>query len=344
MCMRPNLVYKNKDTGEVKFLGNYNRILEETRCKKPKLDYDNFVIVPCGKCPECRQKWRRQLAERVRYELITRKSRAMFITLTYNNDNLPADGSLVHRDVQLFMKRLRRQLEYYYMTRVRAFICGEYGHKNGRPHYHLIVFGVNHDMLEQFGKSYYWRKSKKGHTQYRNPWLEKCWSKKIRVLGDNGKWHTELQPLGFVEVGDVLDTSAPYMAKYMVKYSDISKDEFEEKTGGLKKPYIVYPAEMLGKDYFLKHFEEILMRGYILDSAGNCVGVPRSFLNCCASYEETWDCLELYYTNVQNAIQKELDDYRSRGYTYFEMYEEKFKKGEEKEEIYWSKKGGKLLG
>ena len=70
-----------------------------------------------------------------------------FVTLTYDNDNVPfamsLDGSecsitLLKRDLQLFFKRLRKRLDY----QVRYFAVGEYGCRTGRPHYHAIIFGL----------------------------------------------------------------------------------------------------------------------------------------------------------------------------------------------------------
>lgn len=66
-----------------------------------------------------------------------------FITLTYDTKFVPISKkgymTLDKRDVQLFMKRLRKdnknQLKYY--------ICGEYGSKTDRPHYHMILFNAD---------------------------------------------------------------------------------------------------------------------------------------------------------------------------------------------------------
>lgn len=63
----------------------------------------------------------------------------LFVTLTYNEEHLPAGRSVVPRDLQLFLKRIRKRLE---PKRVRYFGVGEYGERTERPHYHLILFGV----------------------------------------------------------------------------------------------------------------------------------------------------------------------------------------------------------
>lgn len=65
---------------------------------------------------------------------------ASFITLTYDEESLPPDGSLRSRDLQLFIKRLR----HYAKRQIRYFACGEYGDLTMRPHYHAALFNVQH--------------------------------------------------------------------------------------------------------------------------------------------------------------------------------------------------------
>lgn len=61
-----------------------------------------------------------------------------FVTLTYDDDHLPLNGSLVKSDVQLFLKRLRKNLGRTF----KYFLGAEYGEHGLRPHYHIIFFGV----------------------------------------------------------------------------------------------------------------------------------------------------------------------------------------------------------
>jgi hypothetical protein len=92
----------------------------------------------CGKCLYCRIRHRSEWAMRCLHEL-GYWDRASFVTLTYQDSCLPQFGSLQKRDLQLFFKRLRKNLNG---RKIKYFACGEYGSKTMRPHYHLILFGV----------------------------------------------------------------------------------------------------------------------------------------------------------------------------------------------------------
>lgn len=71
-----------------------------------------------------------------------------FVTLTYTDEHLPYDvpdivdtldpmPTLKVRDVQLFLKKLRKSLTD---RKIRYFAVGEYGDQTQRPHYHLALF------------------------------------------------------------------------------------------------------------------------------------------------------------------------------------------------------------
>lgn len=159
-----------------------------------------FSYVPCGKCVECRMKRAKEWAYRVTLESSLYLQNCM-ITLTYNEDNLPPGQTLSIRDYQLFLKRLRKHLE---PQRIRYFLCGEYGSKNGRPHYHVIIFNYYPQ------DAYYFYTDQKGVDLYRSPTIEKLWNK------------------GFVTVGNVTFDTAKYCTLYMQK----------PPTDGRLKPFV----------------------------------------------------------------------------------------------------------
>lgn len=94
--------------------------------------------VPCGKCVGCRIAKRKEWSLRMLHEL-SYHPQSSFVTLTYDDKNLPENGSLRKRHLQLFFKRLRKSLGD---RKVKYFACGEYGGQTMRPHYHAILFGV----------------------------------------------------------------------------------------------------------------------------------------------------------------------------------------------------------
>lgn len=83
------------------------------------------ITIPCGKCIGCRLAHSRAWAVRCVHES-TLHEHNCFLTLTFDDDHLPSDHSVHVRDVQLFLKRLRKSLGD---VKVRFFACGEYGEK-----------------------------------------------------------------------------------------------------------------------------------------------------------------------------------------------------------------------
>lgn len=163
--------------------------------------------VACGVCVGCRLDYSREWAIRCVHEASLHPANS-FITLTYNKENLPKNASLDKRDFQLFMKKLRRKIS---PQKVRYYMCGEYGEKNGRPHYHAILFGY------QFPDLKLW-KVQGGNKYYLSQMLSDIWGK------------------GHVVIGEVTFDSAAYVARYtMKKVRGKALDEVNEKTG--LKPY-----------------------------------------------------------------------------------------------------------
>lgn len=108
------------------------------RCKSPFFHKRLQVQLPCGKCIFCRINRRNKWAAR----LILEKSlhaQACYVTLTYDDASLPSPPSVSKREMQLFLKRLRKAIE---PQRIRYYAVGEYGDQFLRPHYHLIIFGL----------------------------------------------------------------------------------------------------------------------------------------------------------------------------------------------------------
>lgn len=93
---------------------------------------------PCGQCLACRINRSRVWQHRIMLESYVH-SNSCFVTLTYDDENVPEDMNLKKEDYQKFLKRLR----YYLGYKFRYFLVGEYGEKTERPHFHVILFGVS---------------------------------------------------------------------------------------------------------------------------------------------------------------------------------------------------------
>lgn len=128
--------------------------------KPPPFD----LYVACGRCIGCRRERVRQWAARIVNESKSHDENA-FLTLTYDDQHVPENGSLVYRDFQLFLKRYRR---FVSPRKLRFFMCGEYGERTGRPHYHAAVFGhwFNDAVVFKRGR----------FPLYRSPSLERLWT------------------------------------------------------------------------------------------------------------------------------------------------------------------------
>lgn len=85
----------------------------------------------CGQCLPCRVNRRRMWTGRIILESLCHPASA-FVTLTYSPQFEPAGGNLDDSHWRQFTKEIG----------VRYFGVGEYGEHSLRPHYHVIVFGV----------------------------------------------------------------------------------------------------------------------------------------------------------------------------------------------------------
>lgn len=181
----------NPDTGK-----NVIRVVNKDYDGK---EYSNANIkqigIPCGKCIGCRLDYSRTWADRMVVEASQYKSN-YFLTLTYDDDNLPdcRDGSIIHslkkRDMQLFMKRLRKALPD---QKIRFFCAGEYGSLSMRPHYHLILFNCKLMDLK------YLRENALKQPYFVSETISKLW------------------PYGFHIITDVNWETCAYVARYVVK-------------------------------------------------------------------------------------------------------------------------------
>jgi hypothetical protein len=234
-CYKPLTAYRSKERD----CNNKYTIVFD-----PAQAYDLVKIqLPCGKCIGCRLEYSRQWAMRCMHE-VSLHDKNCFITLTYDDEHLPKNKSLIHEDFQYFMKRLRKK----YGNGIRFFQCGEYGEVNGRPHYHAILF--NHDFDDRT-----YLKTVNGYKYYNSQSLLDLWHHK-----------------GMVHVGDAEWESCAYVARYITKKINPGdkehKDKFFQKygywdpeTGELFHRKVEYTSMStkpgIGKEWFNKYHKEV---------------------------------------------------------------------------------------
>lgn len=201
---------------------------------------DQDVCVPCGNCPNC---WKRRISAwsfRLRKELNVSRS-ASWPTLTYNDENLPFDNreipELRKSHLQSFFKRLRKLQFGSERGDIKYFAVGEYGGYLGRPHYHVLLFNADVELVE------------------------KAWCV-------NGK------SVGNVMFGDVNAASIGYTLKYMckpgMKLSDDRQPQFALMS---KKLGVSYLTEAM----ISWHKANLEDRMYCPDLDGKKVCMPRYY-------------------------------------------------------------------
>nr|DAR10145.1 MAG TPA: Replication associated protein [Microviridae sp.] len=128
------------------------------------------VWCPCGKCEECVKDKQNEYVIRSIEEAMKVKGDVYFITLTYADDNITQTidfddmgeilevdeetgevikcenmyNSLNNHDITAWKKRVKRNLQYHSgkWLNFSYLICGEYGPKTHRPHYHGLLMGL----------------------------------------------------------------------------------------------------------------------------------------------------------------------------------------------------------
>jgi hypothetical protein len=183
-CYHPLQAYKTA-AGEVVFY------------ESARHDIVRSLSLPCGQCVVCRLERSRQWAVRCMHEA-SLYERNCFLTLTYNDENLPKDMSLHYDHFQKFMKRFRKSHKGFEPSSngkypIRYYMAGEYGEQFGRPHFHACVF--NYD----FDDKVFFKSTGSGSRIYTSATLEGLW------------------PYGYSSIGDVNFQSAAYVARYIMK-------------------------------------------------------------------------------------------------------------------------------
>lgn len=123
---------------------------------------NNGVEVSCRKCWQCRKRRVDDLVGRcIAESKFAKKTYAC--TLTYGGDAGVNAATLVYKDVQDFLKRLRKKYS------VRYIVAGEYGTKKNRAHWHIILFFDKEYPEVESNKRVNWKYWDKGFTYFQEP-------------------------------------------------------------------------------------------------------------------------------------------------------------------------------
>lgn len=153
-----------------------------------------------------------------------------FATLSYDDEHLPQDLSVSKREVQLFMKRLRKNND----RDIRYFAVGEYGSQTMRPHYHLVLFNYPNCL--------------RGYSAYHTRDRECCAvCTSLRQVWGRGQ----------VCLTEVSIQSAAYVAGYVVKNWLHEVPDFEHLT-----PEFTLKSQGLGKDFAWEIASSLMMNDH----------------------------------------------------------------------------------
>lgn len=214
--------------------------------------------LPCGVCVGCRLQRSRETAIRCMHEASLHEEN-VFATLTYAPQNLPADLGLNYRHIQLFLKRLRKAI---LPELIRFYVCGEYGDRTSRPHYHALLFGLS------LPDRRFYKVAKSGDHLFTSKFLDEQWK------------------LGGCIVGDVSFESAAYCARYIMKkqlgsQTTDSREIFNPETGEVFKRSHEFCRQSLkpglGSGFFLKYPREMLVRNSVVHDAQE-IPIPKYYL------------------------------------------------------------------
>lgn len=264
---------------------------------KPVQCDDNGIIggftvkIPCGKCIGCRLDYSRMWAIRSVHESMSHSNNT-FVTLTFNDEHLPDDRSLHKGEIQSWLKRFRKR----FGNNIRYMVCGEYGSKTERPHYHIIFYNF------KFPDMKFWT-TRRGQIYYRSDILESLWT---------DPWSKE--PRGYCVIGDVSFESSAYVARYVTKKLDGYLGE--SKYNGREKEFLsMSRMPGLGYDFFMNNYEDIYNHGYILLPNKHKAPIPRYYDYLLSITDE--DMFNRYKLDkrqfmVNNLFNEDIDSTRER--------------------------------
>lgn len=248
-CYHPIEAYRSKE-GRNPETGKWPLVFNKNDGVMP-------VMIACGQCIGCRLEKSRKWAIRCAHEAQMHEENC-FITITYSEENLKyivdmetgeLSPTLVKRDWQLFMKRLRKELGD---VKIRFYAAGEYGEKSYRPHYHACIFGYSFPDRQLFSIV------NGGHKLYISELLNRVWGH------------------GFCSIGELTFESAAYVARYIMKKQTgyYAEDHYK---GRLPEFTLMSRCPGIGRDWIERYHKDVYPHDYIVLASGKKSGVPKYY-------------------------------------------------------------------
>lgn len=155
---------------------------------------------------------------------------------------------LNRRDLQLFFKRLRKahdpvQKVYghpLFGYPIKYFAVGEYGDRYQRPHYHVILYNSDIELIQP-------------------------------------AWALDNKKIGEVHYGEVNEASIGYTMKYLCKPSKVPVNKYDDRTPQFKLQSTGLGKDYLTKNMINWHLEDIEGRMYCNLPGGIKTSMPRYY-------------------------------------------------------------------
>ncbi len=236
-CINPLNAIQSEKGMKLKILGNNKKAFKSIK----DLGKGRLVRMRCGKCKGCRMTTAQMWANRGYLESKEYKHN-YFITLTYANENLTIrpviDNKtgeinnrpvLVRRELTKFIDKLKKHQLRAGLGKIKYMGSGEYGDQTKRPHYHLVIFNLKLNELNEIHRNEY------GDIYYTNKMISKKWG------------------MGNVIISPANHTNMSYTAQYTLKKQKIDGEPIEQD--GVKEFTIKTPG--LARDYYERNKNKI---------------------------------------------------------------------------------------
>lgn len=232
----------------------------------PLYPVPEYYIVPCGKCANCLSTRTKQIELEANYEL-KQFNYGSFVTFTYDNPHLlsmckavQVNGetvfSLDYTHFQLFLKRLRQNISRKINSDItklnrgispnfKYIVCGEYGDKFGRCHFHCLFFGLDWKICRSL--------------------FELSWK-------DNNGF------IGLIDSKPIKDGALRYVLKYMSKSLTTEENKKLYDNVGLQRPFFKR-SKGFGKGLYLDNLDYIKTHNISIWNGRYDMVIPRYWRN-----------------------------------------------------------------